>query len=483
LTVARRGARGGRLLVGAVTLGCAVLVGVGVTSSAVAQTGPGTDTGPAPGGPQAAAWALRVTESGGVQQTGLAQVAVESAPTPGAWGAPVELDGQQPVAAAASMAAPDVTKNEVNWQDPTGSITIDGGFAQASVTPTSASARAGIGTGSGSSFSVANKYLSWDQQQELTGEVANLNAALIPKLNTLLGTLSPALALLGLSVPPFQQMSGLALIDVADGEGVTASATTASSPSYASAKAQAGFGTLALLGGFITLTGIESSADSESNAGVPTQSASATLGQVQIAGITVTADQHGLEVAGNDVADRQLLQPVVDLLLSELTSSGVSLHFDETTLADGLQEATALELDVSSAAGLMQLSVGHAEAAAGSTSAPAPPPISGTSGAPESLPLSAVGPTAPVVEAASPVASVAPAPMSSAPSGSRGSGGGIPAWLGVSPPAAVARALHGVFLWLLFGALAVAALPPLLIGYLRRRAASSIVPLGEETSP
>ena len=424
-----------------------------------------------------------MTESGGSQQVGLAQVSAESAPVPGAWGVPITLDGQQPTAAAASLSAPDAADKAVAWQDPTGSITIEGGFAQASVTPTAASARAGIGTGSGSSFSVANKYLTWDQQQELTGEVANLNAAIVPKLNTLLSALSPELLLLGLSAPALQQMSPLALIDVADGEGVTASATTASSPSYASAKADAQLGTLSLLGGFITLTGIQASADSEGNAGVPTQRASATLGQVQIAGIAITADQDGVRVAGNGVVDREVLQPLLDLLLSTLASSGVSLHFDETSLAGGLQEATALELDASSSVGLMQLSVGHAEAAAGPTSAlPETSSSPGPPETPEAVPLPALGPTTTVAGATS-SASTAPSNALRAPSSSANQGGGVPAWLGVSPPAAVARALHGVFLWLLFGAFAAAALPPLLIGYRRRKVSSSVVPFGEERSP
>jgi hypothetical protein len=188
-------------------------------------------------------------------------------------------------------------------------------------------------------------------------------------------------------------------------------------------------------------------------------------------------------VAGNSLLDRQTLQPLLDLLLSELSASGVSLRFDETTLTDGVQEATALELDASSSVGLMQLSVGHAEAGAGPTSAPAAsPPNSGFSEPPTTLPLAAAGPTAALGAGPSP-ATGAPTSASSTQPSKPGGGGGIPAWLGMSPPAAVARALHGVFLWLLFGASATAALPPLVIGYRRRRTAGSIVPLGEESSP
>jgi hypothetical protein len=480
--MARRASRGVRAFAALIPVGGAVLAGVGTSSGALAQTANDTASGAARAGPSAAAWALRLAESDGSQQVGLAEVSAESAPTPGARGTPVVLDGQQPVAAAASSSAPDVADNALSWQDPTGSISVQGGFAQASVTPSSASSRAGIGTGSGSSFSLANKMLSWDQQQQLTGEVANLNAAIMPRLNALLGGLGPQLALLGLSVPVLQQMSPLALIDVADGEAVTVSATTASSPSYASAKAQAQFGTLSLFGGFITLSGVQATADSEGTAGVPTQSASATFGQLQLAGIAVTADHNGVKVAGNSAVDRQILQPLLDLLLTELSSSGVRLHFGETSLTEGVQEATALELDVSTSVGLMQLSVGHAEAVAGPTAGPVEPP-SGTSpsGPPATPPLPTAARSAPVAAASSPAApaSLGPTPSSKP---SRG-GGGIPTWLGVAPPAAVARALHGTFLWLLFGALGAAVLPPLVIGYRRHRGGSAIVPIGEERSP
>jgi hypothetical protein len=463
--------------------GLLVLVGIGAlatTSGTRAAAQPAEATALA--GPTASAWALKLTEGPGTEQVGLAQVNAESVPVPGAWGAPLTVEGQSPVQAAASPSASDVSHSGIDWHDPTGSATVQGGYAQATVTASSSEGRAGIGTGSGSSFAVASKYLTWSQQEELTSTVANLNSAVIPALNSRLSALAPVLGLLGVSLPQLQQMSPLALIDVADGDVVTSDAATASSPSYGSAHAQTQLGMVQLLDGFITLTSVRAVADSQSASGDDTGKASAVAGQVQIAGLSVTADEHGITLAGNNLLAREMVQPLLDLLLSELASSGVTVHFDQTSLVGGVEQATALELDVASSAGLLQLSVGNAAAGSGPTS-----PVATSSA---ELPAASAEFAGPDVTLPGPVPTTAtnppngPGAMAQTPApAQQGSRHGIPAWLGVTLPAAAARALHGAFLLALGGGVGAALLPLVVIESSRRRASRrGVAPGKEDTS-
>jgi hypothetical protein len=431
-----------------------------------------------PTGARAAAWVLRASLQSGQHVIEVADVHAQAGGSPSGSAVPALLDTAGPSGAVVSPTSPSASSAQIDWHDPTGSLTAQGGFAAASLASGGATARAGIAAGSGSSFTIASKLLTWQQQQQLTTEVAALNDAVFRPLNGRLQALAPQLAALGIVAPTFQEMTPVALINVGSGKAATASASTATAPGFASAQAEADLSSIDLLDGFIQLSAISSTASA--------LAASATIGEIRLAGVPVRADQTGIIVAENDVFSRSLLQPLVDLVVQSLAADGITLRIDETSSRGSVQEATALELDVATPTGLDQVSVGHAEALAEAAAAPAvnaaPPPTSPPvqSGGPVTATPSPAGVLSPLI---SPLGLLGLPPV--VPSASQPTANsrrpGIPAFLGDVLPRNAARALGSAFLVVLLGGLAAAAFPALLMGLARRRSAPTISPSSFES--
>lgn len=489
--------------VAAMAAAAVLLSGAGFLPAIAAEAAPGAPASPvsaasAPASgaqaPSAAAWVVDAALLSGRHLVQLAEVSARSGAVPSASATPLTLDGQGPVNVQATKEHPQTSAAQVDWKDPTGSLTMQGGYGTANVEETSTAARAGIAAASGSSFAMAAKMLTWDQQQQLTGAVASLNDALVDPLNQTLQALAPVLSTLGLAVPLIQKMSPLAVINVGSGEVVTASASTAYSPGFSAAHAVATVSSIQLLDGFIEIDGLKVTAGSENASDTPTRTAEATLGQVRIAGLPVKVGEKGLEILTNNVLARTLLQPVLDQVLQILRTLGINLRIAETSAHGDAQEATALALDVPTPAGVLALSVGHAEAGA-----PPPPPVPssgssspatgrpGTTAAALPAPVHTSLPAAvlPAGGDASPALPAVPAvevpSTTAAAAAPDASGAGtppdalaqrdVPSWLGVTLPAGAAKALGGVFLLLLLGGLGMALVPAMILAPVNRRPA------------
>jgi hypothetical protein len=442
----------------------------------------GAKPGVAAGQASASAWVVRASILSGAHVAGVAEARSAAGPAPYAWSAPIDADGTRPAQASASPSRPSSAAGELTWNDPTATVTVDGGYAAASLDGGGASARAGVGSGAGSSFSMASRLLTWQQQQALTAEAAAINDAVFVPVNARLQALAPVLGILGIAAPHFQEMTPLALINVGGGALAASRTTTVSSAGLLSAGAESEVASVQLLDGFVQLDHVRSTAGEDT--------ARSSFGAVRIAGVPVVVDQGGITVADNSLLARALLQPVLDLVISTLGQHGITLRFGVATSTGSAREATALELDVETPVGLDQVSVAHAAAAWGApagassptqpagTPATAPgsppeaPPPAGTGGAPASA--TAPSPGNPAVQ---------PAPGGLTPRAAPSPAGRprIPAWLGFALPANVARALRSLFLFLPLAGLAATLVPVLILGHTRRRSAT--VPTRLEVTP
>ena len=97
---------------------------VALASTAAGSTAPAP---PPPGGPMASAWALQVSMQAGQNVVALGEVNAQSGQTPSASAVPITLNGQTPIIANSSPTVPNTDASKVNWVDPTGSMTIQGG--------------------------------------------------------------------------------------------------------------------------------------------------------------------------------------------------------------------------------------------------------------------------------------------------------------------------------------------------------------------
>jgi hypothetical protein len=390
----------------------------------------------------------------------LATASAQTGSTARAGGAPVAVAGASPKRADAVLSHPDAAVAPLDWADPTGSMTIKGGFAQAHAATDSASAKSGLSTSSGSGFAMADKLLSPDRQTQLLGTWADTMNAVFTPINDALSRLGPALALAGLEVPHLTPPAPDGFLDIALADQVASSVDVSSAPGIASSRAQTAIADVRLLAGFIEARGVKTTAVSESVDGADTREATATIGSLKIAGVEVVADGDGFRVARNTLLARTTVQPALDLLMSTLTRAGVTLRVAGSRSDGTLREASALELGIDSPRGPFVISIAHAEAAA-----PVVEPLALPSASPAVVPPSKPAPSLPV--ALPPVSSTVPG-ISTTPGGTLARPYAGPVTWRPSP--AVARALRTSYLLLIVGALLGALVLPMLGRSAARRA-------------
>jgi hypothetical protein len=381
--------------------------------------------------PRANAWAVSVAlpSAGQVVQIGQSSSASGSRPT--ATAAALNIGGQGTGIVVADLNHPDVVKDAQTFSDPEfpvctpalgdqqgpicdpgGNMTLRGGFAEAHASGTSTSAAAGIASGTGNGFAFASKNFTFDQQSQVLNAIQQLDDAIFTPINSLIDSLAPALNNNGVQLPHLSGIPPAGLIDIVDVGGASGRTQTSASPGFNSAQASASMADVKVLGGFIDLHNVKASAVSESNSGTDNRDANATIGGITIAGLDVVANQDGLDVATNDPVKRAALQPALDLLLSALQQAGMTITVSQTKAMKDLREATAFELSWVTPGGLLNISIGHADASAASVGAPVAlgpesnfPPPSG--GAPPPPTVSGVNPPA-VGGPTGPAPSVAP---------------------------------------------------------------------------
>lgn len=330
---------------------------------AVAARVANLSTGVAPS--RARAWVLHVSVPGqDVLQ--FADASSEGGAAPSGTGAPLAAGGQSQWRATATTKAPDSVTTPLVWSDSTGSGAAEGAFAEAHVLGDSADVRTGIGSLSGTGFPIANKTLTWDQQVQLMDSWISTNAQVFDPLNAEMAALAPVLAPAGIRPPHFEPMAGLGWIDVMKMRQIAANTRSSSSPDFASARATASAAEVWLLGGFIQARGIAADAVSESAAGTDSRDASARIDSLRIAGVEVKVHDGGFRVAGNDVVSRAVVQPALDVLLTNLKAGGMTIRPALTSALGDLREATALSVELASPQGSVLVSLGYASASAAS---------------------------------------------------------------------------------------------------------------------
>jgi hypothetical protein len=350
---------------------------IGVVIAAVVLIGAAPQPGAAKE-PRARAWAMRIALATPVGEViDLADASAESGAVPLGTGFPVSVGGDIPVSATADLGRQDDKQVFHSYDDPTGSLSLEGGFAEAHVTQSATSASAGFATMAGSGFAMANELFTFEQQEELLGQWQDVMDGIFGPLNEQLDILAGPLGGLGLTLPRLEGISPAGLVDVGKARQVASSASTSSSPGFSSARADTTIADVKLFGGFIELHDVGAEAISESVAGDDTREATARIGSMSIAGIDVAADDEGFRVAGNQVLPRSVLQPALDLLLDGLAATGLRITVVDDAADGDLHEASALEVSLASPQGAMFISIAHAEASAASVGAPAEavPPV------------------------------------------------------------------------------------------------------------
>jgi hypothetical protein len=385
----------------------------------------------------------------------VAQSAARGGDAPLSSASAVTVAGNAPESVVATPQAPDAVKSVKDYVDPTSSLTLQTGFAEAHVAGAGATARAGFGAGSGSGFALANKFFTFDQQAQMLAEWQSVNDQIAGAINTALSPLAGALATAGISVPQVTGIPATGLVNVMTARNVASSSSASISPGYASARADATVAQLNLFDGFLQIDDVTAQAVSESVSGADTRTASVKYGRLFIAGIEVVLDGDHLAVAGNSVLDRAVVQPVLDTVLGALSTLGIRIHAGDA-VADGVtRSVSALSVDVASPGGPVHLAIGYASA-----SAPTVPAVLGerfhNPGTPATAP-----PPGPVTIVHPPVSSGA---IVAAPSTTTTTIGPIDRHLG--PRAA--RALALAFLIVVGGSLLVTAGP---LPFVRRRRA------------
>jgi hypothetical protein len=435
--------------------------------------------------PSATSWAISVVlgSAGQVMQIGQAQAS--SGSQPNATATAFMAGGQGTGRVVADAAHPSVTKDFRSFTDPAfpvcappipqatlnnglcdpgGNFAIRGGFASAQTGGGTSNAQSGIANGNGNGFAFASKNFSFQQQTQVLNAIQTIDDQLavggnlggklpapLPGLNPLIDQLNGATG----TLPKLPHLSGpppAGLIDIADTGAVSGTAQTSSAPGFVRATSASSLGDVKLIGGFIELHNVMATADSESNSGTDSRAAKATVGSISIAGLNLVADSDGLHFASNDLLTRAALQPTVDMLMSTLKKSGLTITFAQTRGLGDLQEATAFELNWITSGGLINISVGHADASAQSVGAPiiplpGVPPIIGPPGVVPPIPGGGIVPPA-----------IGPGPLQSPPANNPTSN-----FVFRRPGKDVARALHTVYLIFLIAGLIGSLLYPMFI--------------------
>lgn len=346
--------------------------------------------------------------------------------------------------------------------DPGGNMSIRGGFAEAHTTSGTSSSQAGVAAGSGNGFAFASKNFSFQQQTQVLTLIQQINDQVLGPVNTLIDQIAPTLSNNNINLPHLSGPPPTGLIDIADLGAMGSSSQTSSSGSFVSATSSAALNDVSLLAGFIQLHGVKASADSESNSGTDSRSATSSIGSLSIAGLNMVADDSGFHLASNDVLLKQAVQPAIDQLMAGLKQAGMTIQVQQVNALGDLREATAFDLSWVTPNGLVHLALGHAEAAAQSVAAPVfvPPPVP---------PISNVVPPIP----APGVPNIVP--------GTNNPGTIVPPTTGGAPSTGffyrrpgidVARALHTVYLIFLVGGLIGSLLYPMFLKrapHIRRR--------------
>lgn len=437
-----------------------------------------------PAEPRAASWAISIALPSAGEVLLAGQSTASSGAKPNASATAFSGGGQSTGTVFSDVAHPDAIKSVKDFTDPAfptclppipqatlnnglcdpgGNITLRGGFAEAHTTPSASNSQAGIASGAGNGFAFASKNFSFQQQSQVLNAIQQIDDTLLTPVNTLIDQLAPALKNNGVNLPHLTGPPPTGLIDIADLGAATSSAQTSTSPGFVSATSSSAVGDVKLLAGWIELHGVKASADSESNSGTDSRSASATVGSLSIAGLNLVADTDGFHLAGNDILVKQAVQPAIDQLMAVLKQAGMTISVAQTEALGDLRSATAFDLSWLTPNGLVHITVGHADAAAQSVAAPViPPPPGGNFPPPLVGPTTAPGPNI-VPPVNQPPTLVPPTPGTTGPSSN---------FIYRRPGADVARALHTVYLIFLVGGLMSSLLYPMFVKrapHLRRR--------------
>jgi hypothetical protein len=416
------------------------------------------------GGASAKAWALHVSVvAGEAHSLRLAEASAQNGSTSVAQAIPMLVDGAGDVASA-TLSRPDVVKTPLTWTDQTGSVSLEGWFAEAHARDTSSQARTGFGAMTGSGFALASELLTWEQQEQLLGQWTEIGDLVAAQLNAALLPLAPVLAAAGVALPAIEAPPSVGFVDFAGARQVASLADTSSGAGLASARADTTLGSVGMLAGFLEFDDVAATAVSESAGDTETLEAHATVGRVRIGGIEALVDDDGVHLASSGLLPRAVVEPVLDALVDALAAAGVTIRAASVRDgADGLREASALEVSVVSPLGSVLVSLAHAEAAATAEAvvdaAPAP-----SGGGVEVQ----GGSLAPAAEPEVPHTGGGPAP------GDPDVGNDAPRVAASGPlartlPVAVVRAMRTTFLIVLVGGALGALLVPVLIGSMSRK--------------
>jgi hypothetical protein len=437
-----------------------------------------------PAEPRAAAWAVSIAIPSAGQVLLAGQSTASSGEKPNASATSFSAAGQGTGAVFSDVQHPDAVKSVEDFSDPAfklcippipqatlnnglcdpgGNMSLRGGFAEAHTTPNASNSQAGIASGAGNGFAFASKNFSFQQQSQVLNLIQQIDDQVFGPVNTLIDQIAPTLSNNNINLPHLSGPPPTGLIDIVDLGASSSSSQTSSSPGFVSATSNSAISDVKLLAGFIELHGVKASADSESNSGTDARSATASIGTLTIAGLTMVADDSGFHLAGNDVLLKQAVQPAIDMLMAGLKQAGVTIQVQQVNALGDLREATAFDLSMVTPNGLLHITVGHADAAAQSVTAPVfiPPPV------PPVTPGFVPPPTAPgipqVVPGTNNPGTIVPP-----------TGGGAPSngFFYRRPGIDVAHALHTVYLIFLVGGLIGSLLYPMFLKrapHIRRR--------------
>lgn len=444
---------------------------------------PGAGVAASPAEPRAAAWAMSIAVPSAGQVLLAGQSTASSGQKPNASATAFSAGGQGSGTVYSDVAHPDAVKSVKDFTDPAfplcippipqatlnngvcdpgGNFTLRGGFAEAHTTPSASNSQAGIANGNGNGFAFASKNFSFQQQSQVLGLIQQIDDTVLAPVNSLIDQLAPALNNNGLKLPHLAGPPPTGLIDIADLGVSSSSSQTSSSPGFVSATSNSAISDVKLLAGFIELHGVKASADSESNSGTDSRTATASIGTLTIAGLNMVADDTGFHLASNDVLLKQAVQPAIDLLMTGLKQAGMTIAVQQVEALGDLRSATAFDLSWLTPNGLVRITLGHADAAAQSVAAPivSPPPF--IPGPQIQPPLGPVpGATLPPVNQ--------PPTLNPGTGGTQGPGSNF---IYRRPGADVARALHTVYLIFLVGGLIGSLLYPMFVKrapHIRRR--------------
>jgi hypothetical protein len=436
-----------------------------------------------PAEPRSAAWAMSIAVPSAGQVLLAGQSTASSGQAPNASATSFSAGGQGTGAVFSDLQHPDAVKSVKDFTDPAfplcippipqatlnngvcdpgGNITLRGGFAEAHTTAGTSNSQAGIASGGGNGFAFASKNFSFDQQAQVLNMIQKINDTVLGPVNTLIDQIAPTLSNNNINLPHLAGPPPTGLIDIADLSAASSSSQTSSSPGFVSATSNAAMSDVKLLAGFIELHGVKASADSESNSGTDSRSASASIGTLTIAGLNMVADDTGFHLAGNDVLLKQAVQPAIDQLMAGLKQAGMTIQVQQVEALGDLRSATAFDLSMATPNGLLRITLGHADAAAQSVAAIVPV-VPGVPGVPGIVPPPVTPPVAPSLVPGTNVPGTVVPPAGTAPSNG---------FFYRRPGIDVARALHTVYLIFLVGGLIGSLLYPMFLKrapHLRRR--------------